>query len=113
MQKYRQMSLDLYKGRELRDNGIDVALSNAERKNENWGVIAYNFLLEYIKSNKQFLAEDVRIASNEVVPEPPSNRAWGAIFVQAKKNRLIKKLGYSEVKNPKAHRTPATLWGVL
>lgn len=110
---YRQGKLDLFAGNDLRDLGISRALDNAEIHEENWGKTAYKFLLEYSRSNKVFLAEDVRIASNETVPEPPSNRAWGAIFIQAKKNNLIKKIGYSEVKNPKAHRTPATLWAVV
>jgi len=102
--------LNLFSGAELKDIGINRALENAESKNKGWGAIAYGFLLEYIKKNKTFLAEDVSNASYGIVPEPPSKRAWGAIFVMAKKNNIIKKAGYSPVKNPKAHRTPATLW---
>jgi hypothetical protein len=104
--------LDLFKGNELRDYGIKRSFENAENKHLNWGGVAYSFLLKYIIDHKEFLAEDVRIASEDIVPEPPSLRAWGSIFVMAKKNKIIKSIGYREVKNPKAHRTPATLWGV-
>ena len=104
--------LNLFKGNELRDLGINQSFENAEYKCEKWGALAYSFLLHYIKENDTFMAEDVRVASEGVVPEPPSKRAWGAIFVMAKKNKIIKSIGFSHVKNPKAHRTPATLWEV-
>ena len=102
--------LNLLEGRNLRDQGIKRSLETADTKSEKWSSRAYLFLLEYIKSNKEFMAEDVRVASNGVVPIPANNRAWGAIFVMAKKNNIINSNGYSCVKNPKAHRTPATLW---
>ena len=105
-------NLNTTKGNQLRDKGIKQALESAENETENWGNLAYNFLLHYIKTNKEFMTEDVRIASFESVPQPPSNRAWGYVVVRAKKNDLITRKGYSCVKNPKAHRTPATLWVV-
>lgn len=97
-------------GEKLRDLGIKQSLENAEDKFENWGLLAYSFLLLYIKENDTFMAEDVRAASEGIIPDPPSKRAWGGIFVKAKKNKIIKSIGFSSVKNPKAHRTPATLW---
>jgi hypothetical protein len=104
--------LDLFKGSKLRDLGIDQSFENAENKCEKWGSLAYSFLLQYIKENDTFMAEDVRVASQSIVPDPPSKRAWGAIFVMAKKNKIIKSIGFGNVKNPKAHRTPATLWAI-
>lgn len=104
--------LNSIKGNELRDLGINQSLENAEDKCEKWGALAYSFLLQYIKEKDTFMAEDVRVASEGIVPEPPSKRAWGAILVMAKKNEIIKSVGFSSVKNPKAHRTPATLWMV-
>jgi len=101
--------LNLFEGNKLRDLGIEQSFENAGEK---WGSLAYSFLLQYIKKNDKFMAEDVRVASEGIVPEPPSKRAWGAIFVMAKKNKIIKSIGFSNVKNPKAHRTPATLWAV-
>jgi len=104
--------LNLFEGNKLRDLGIEQSFENAESKCGKWGSLAYSFLLQYIKENDKFMAEDVRAASEGIVPEPPSKRAWGAIFVMAKKNKIIKSIGFGNVKNPKAHRTPATLWAV-
>jgi len=100
-------------GVELRDIGIEQAMMNADRQHEKWTVSAYNFLLSYIQTNKEFMAEDVRAASFGIVIEPPHNRAWGGIFVKAVKSGLIKRKGFRNVTNAKAHCTPATLWGVV
>ncbi len=104
--------LDIFESNQNRDKGINQSLENAENNTNNWSKLAYKFLLEYSKSNKEFMAEDVRIASTGIVPEPPSKRAWGGVFVRAKINGIIYSNGYSKVSNPKAHRTPATLWRV-
>lgn len=105
--------LDLFQSKLKRDSGMQRALINADSKCNNWGIRAYNFLSEYIKTKKEFMAEDVRCAAFGIIPEPPSKRAWGGIIVMAKKNNLIKRKCYLSVKNPKAHRTPATLWEVI
>ena len=112
-ENYMRPQLDLFLGKKLRDEGIKKSYDNAENENKEWGKLAYLFLLEYIKTNKEFMAEDVRVASEGIISEPPSKRAWGAVFVLAKKNKIIKSIGFSSVKNPKAHRTPATLWSVV
>ena len=102
--------LNMFESSTLRDEGIKQALQSAEDKAENWGEQAYSFLLEYIKTHTEFMAEEVRVASSGIVPEPPSKRAWGGVIVRARKNNLIESKGFSLVSNPKAHRTPATLW---
>ena len=104
--------LDLFTGQELRDIGISQSMENADKQCNDWTYYAYQFLLNYTKSNKEFMAEDVRIESKGIVEEPPSKRAWGGIFVKAVKSGLIKRKGFMNVKNPKAHCTPATLWEV-
>ena len=104
--------LDLFSGQELRDVGIAKAIDNAERHHENWTYYAYQFLLNYTKSHKEFMAEDVRVASEGIVDMPPSKRAWGGVFVRAVKSGLIRRKGFQNVKNSKAHCTPATLWEV-
>jgi len=107
-----QQKLDLFTGQELRDAGIKQSMETAEKNQENWTQIAYQFLLNYIKSNKEFMAEDVREASEGIIQSPPSKRAWGGIFVKAVKSGLIKRKGFKNVKNAKAHCTPATLWEI-
>ncbi|HDY88544.1 MAG TPA: hypothetical protein ENH82_10605 [bacterium] len=56
------------------------------------------------------MAEDIRFASKDIVPDPPSARAWGSVVFRAVRNGLIHKVGYRNVTNEKAHCTPATLW---
>ena len=97
---------------ELRDNGISKACQTADSTHHNWTNNAYNFLISYIRSNKEFMAEDVRTASIGIIEIPPSTRAWGGILVRAVKSGLIKRKGFKNVKNKKAHCTPATLWEV-
>ena len=59
------------------------------------------------------MVEDVREASKGVVPVTPSTRAWGGVVVRASKAGVIKRKGFKNVKNAKAHCTPATLWEVV
>jgi len=99
-------------GTQLRDKGIKQALDNANDTHEKWSEKAYKFLVNYIKSNNQFMTEDVRLASEKEIPIPPSNRAWGGIVVRASKAGLISRVGFSIVKNAKAHKTPASVWRV-
>ena len=106
------IQLNLFSGTELRDNGIAQAMENADAQVNEWTFEAYQFLLHYSKSNKEFMAEDVRLASEGIIDEPPSKRAWGGIIVRAVKSGLIKRKGFMNVKNAKAHCTPATLWEV-
>ena len=103
----------LFDGVEQRDRGIAQAVSHADRESPNWSDKAYDFLLDFLRTNTKFMAEDVRNASVGIVPAPPSNRAWGAVIVRAAKKGIIRKVGFNKVKNPKAHCTPATEWESL
>ena len=99
-------------GAELRDKGIKQAISNANDTHDKWSDKAYNFLTKWIKTQYEFMTEDVRIASEKEIPKPPSNRAWGGIILKASRAGLINRVGFSNVKNVKAHKTPATVWRV-
>ena len=109
--------LDLWKGMQLRDAGIQRAEDNANIKHSylpsDWSEGAYRYLLTYCAIHRKFMAEDVRVSSADIIPEPPSLRAWGAVFVRAVKAGIIQRKGYQNVSNAKAHRTPATLWEVV
>lgn len=102
-----------FTGSELRDGGIAVAIENANLKHDNWAEEAYLALMTYIKIHKQpFMCEEVRdFAHIELgLPQPPHARAWGALIVRAQKEKLIIHAGYGHTTNPKAHRTPASMW---
>lgn len=103
--------LNADQGRALRDAGIEQAANNANAHHESWTENALGFLRKYLSyTATEFQAEDVRMAGLNVLPEPPSNRAWGAVMAAAVKAGLIRKTGYAPVNNPRAHRTPATVW---
>jgi hypothetical protein len=99
--------LDLFQARDI---GIQKAVDNANDNHNGWSDDAYAFLIRYIQNNPTFMTEDVRNKSKGIIPDPPSNRAWGGIIVRAVKNGRIKRIGYQNTKNIKAHGTPASLW---
>ena len=102
--------IDLFTSQQNRNKGIEQALNHANEVHSEWSVKAYNFLLKFIQNNDEFMTEQVREASKDEVPEPPSKKAWGGIVVRAKKQGLIQSIGFRSVSNIKAHATPATLW---
>jgi len=97
----------------LRDKGMKQATDHADQVHENWSDKAYAFLLNFAKTNKRFLVEEVREKSLNYIPFPPSERAWGSIIIKAKNNNIVKAIGFKQVSNPKAHKTPATYWEAL
>jgi hypothetical protein len=99
-----------FTGEELRDAGMALSIESAEQVHENWAEIAYQFLVKYINTHSEFMIEEVRAAAINIVPDPPSKRAWGGVVVRARKNFLISRKGFRNVTNSKAHCTPATLW---
>lgn len=105
-----QNQLNLFNGNDLRDEGIKRSVDHADDVIDSWSDRAYRFLNDYIKSNREFMAEDVRVASINQLPEPPSLRAWGGVFVRAAKSGLIVRIGFRNVINHKAHSTPASVW---
>ena len=104
-------------GLQLRDKGIKKAIDNANDTHDKWSDKAYKFLLDYIKYGEgrdqyEFMTEDVRVASEKAIPKPPSNRAWGSVILRASRSGLINRVGFANVKNAKAHKTPASVWRV-
>ena len=98
--------LDKEKGIIYRDAGISRALSNTE---DGWSERALSFLREYLQSHDRFLCEEVRVASQGIVPDV-NPRAWGGIVRRARDLGWIRAIGFRLVENPLAHRTPATEW---
>ena len=107
---------DIDFGRRLRDRGIALAVDHADKQVSQWSQIAYDHFLEYLRRlprGHTFMIEDFRHYMGSRLVEPPSLRAYGAIAVRGAKYGLIKRIGYQQVKNSTAHRTPAAVWEKL
>ncbi len=103
------VELDKEKSEILRDIGIEQAVENADKKESCWSDEALEYVIKY--PHNRFMAEEVRIwAYSEGLNIPPHGRAWGAVIRRAEKAGIIKHDGFKNVSNPKAHRTPASVW---
>ena len=98
------------KGQRLKNEGMQRALEHAELKDDGWGEKAYQFLTEFAKKNKVFIAEDVRKASIGIIPDPSDRRAWGGIYTRARKEGLIRKIGHASAKASKVHGSLVAKW---
>jgi hypothetical protein len=95
------------------NEGIQRAADNANRVHDNWTDKAYDYFKEFVKTRRKgerFMTEDVRKDAHTVVPIPPTAKAWGAVIRRAVHDGIIIKVGYNQVKNIKAHKTPASVW---
>lgn len=111
----RMSSYDMFpqllNGQGLAQQGMQQAVDHAEEVHDNWADEAYAFLKKYVGYTlTPFMAEEMRLASLNVVPEPPTKRAWGLIIQRAAREKLIRRVGYKAVSNPRAHGTPAAVW---
>lgn len=87
-----QLSLDL--ARRSANAGMTRALNNADRQIPDWSTQAYSFLLSFARTHEYFISEDVSGASKgEKFPQPPTDRAWGAIYRKAQKAGIIRQDG--------------------
>jgi len=104
--------LDIFEGNRLKTEGMIQSEVSANDQHEGWSEKAFDFLVGYAKKQSQFMAEDIRelAIKSKSVPQPPSNRAWGAIIIKAKKEGIIKHIAFGQVRNKKAHRANASIW---
>ena len=78
------------RARRLRDTGMAVALDHAEVTTPDWADMAYAFLVEFAQQHPTFISEDVSGASKVAgFPQPPTDRAWGAVYLRASKAGVI------------------------
>ncbi len=92
-----------------REAGIEQAIENANKKDTTWGEKA----LEYLRicPYETFMVEEVRVwAYTRGLSIPPHGRTWGSVIRKAAKKGIVKHVGFDSVSNPKAHRTPASVW---
>jgi len=107
--------MNLFTGKEYALQGMTAAVEHADKVHVDWSKSAYKLLCLYLVTigiDNGFMAEDFRewIKENNLLPEPPHTRAFGAIMQKAAKNNLITRAGFGQVRNPKAHAANATVW---
>lgn len=78
-----------------RDEGMRRAANHADRTIPAWTDSAYSFLLAFARSHELFISEDVSNASKvQGFPQPPTDRAWGAVYRRAVKAGVIIQDGF-------------------
>ena len=100
-------------GAELRDIGIERAVTHADRIYGDWSESAYRFLLTFlreIREGKIFKSEDVVTKSAGIIPVPPDARAWGGIMMRARKAGLIRNVGHAPSEVAAHHKGDKKLW---
>lgn len=110
-----QIALDFEAARAARDAGITQAVTHADEVTPKWSELAYAFLLGYAGANEGFTSEDVREAAYAAgsVDKPPSERAWGGVFMRAAKANVLQRAGYDTARDPKVHCNVVTRWRSL
>lgn len=99
----------LDKARAERDAGMAQAFDHAERDEPDWGDIAYSFLVTFAHRHREFISEDVSDATKETeFPQPPTDRAWGAVYLRASKRGIIEKVGIG--RSRRRHASICPLW---
>lgn len=110
---------DIDRGEEKKLRGIKRAVDHANIKNAGtWSEQAYEackFFLSTKAPGYIFMIEDIRNWTEmyNVIPPPPSKRAWGGIVQRLVSNKLIEKKGHGTVKNENAHKCFAAVWGKI
>ena len=101
-------------GEQLRDEGMLQALTTTEMVRELWSERAHKLLEIYCRITPHpFKCEDFRAYCAGKIETPVSLRAYGGIFFAAINRKIICRIGYTQVNNPKAHKANCTLWQSL
>ncbi len=92
--------------------GATRAADHADRVHATWTDRAYAYLMLWAKSHgdKSFLAEEVRLQAElaQGYVAPPDSRAWGAVFMSAKRNGVLTVAGYAPSES--SNGSPKCLW---
>lgn len=110
-----QLPIDFEAARRARDAGIQAAVDHADAVTPKWSEVAYDYLIGYAYGSPDFTSEDVREAAyrSGSVEQPPSERAWGGVFMRAARNGIVQRAGYDTARDPKVHCNVVTRWRSL
>lgn len=95
-----------------RDAGMQHAADHADEARKGWTDLAYDFLLDYARRHPEFISEDVSDATKGTdFPQPPTDRAWGAVYRRALANDVIIQVGAG--RSRRRHHSICPRWGSL
>lgn len=105
-------------GEALKLQGMQTAVDHANAVAPNWSGRVWSLFVTWLSSKPtgyRFQTEDFRryVEQSGRIEKPPSNRAYGFLGGKAAKEKLIVKVGYEPVINPKAHQAPCAVWQKL
>ena len=107
-----QLTIDFAAARAARDAGMTQALQRAERVDDEWPELAYEFLVGYARTHAQFISEEATAEADRLgYGSPADGRAWGAIFKRAARDEVIQRIGYGI--SQRRHLSPTPLWRSL
>lgn len=94
------------RGIEIGHAMAEVAATNA---GEDWKGSAYDAFCRHALNHQFFTTEEVR-AANPNLLAPRDDRAWGAIALQAKRDKVVTSHSWVRANNPAVHGTVVTQW---
>jgi hypothetical protein len=103
--------LDITFSRRARDKGIKKAIDHADAVHPSWSEIAYGHFRTFVGLQKgTFVIEEFRAWVKDLIVAPPSLRSFGALTMKAAREGLITQVGYTKVKNARAHMANVAMW---
>lgn len=100
-------------GSQLRNKGISKAVSHANDVHpepEKWIDQAERFIKRWIKSDVPFTVEQAVEASWQVIPQPPTSKAWAGVILRLKRQGHVKALGIVKATKATSHAGYITQW---
>lgn len=105
-----QGAFDFSAARAARDQGMQRTTQHAADDCLDWPDRAYAFLVAFARSHETFQSEDVSNASklDPSFPQPPTDRAWGSLYVKAQNAGVIEPYGMA--RSRRRHASVCILW---
>lgn len=93
--------------------GMTRAIEHAENDEPGWGSRATEKLLEFMREHPgmPFIAPNVRYwAERRGLARPDNDRAWGAVFLAARRRGLIRHAGYMDYGDDRMNTQAVKVW---
>lgn len=89
--------------------GHGMAEVAADKAGDTWKERAYAAFVDYANSHDAFTTEEVR-QSAVGLGSPPDDRAWGQVALRAKREGVVKSVGWVRANSKSVHGMVVTQW---